>query len=541
LADWLAAKTHLGVHVEGEVDRRGPLRQPLHVALRREDEDLVLVEVHLQELEKLLRTVGVLLQLQELAEPAEMLVQLVGLAVALVEPVRRDTELGRAVHLLGADLHLEELAAGPEDRGVQRLVGVRLGARDVVLDPLLDRGPVVVDHAQHVVALRDGAHDHPDGHQVVDLVEALIALPHLLEDGPEVLGTAGDLEPVDAGALELVLQRGPELEDGLLPDRPLGGDLIDQVAIVLGLQELERQILQLGLDAGHTEPVGQRSVDLAGLQGDAVAALGRQVLQRAHVVQPVAQLDDDDPGVLRDREQQLPVVLHLFLGGAPEGQAGDLGEPVHDPGDLGAELPGDVLRADVRVLDHVVQQRGGDGGAVEQLLRQNEGHGDAVGDEVLTRHPLLAPVGGRAEAEGPIDEIEVQPIGVPFQHGHQVGCELGQGRGHCGSGPGAGRYIRQPYAPPRPSGQGGVGYLASWLERCRQDRPAAFSISGWRPAPRSSTSAGQRPPSRIPGHGAGNERYVLTGKPLMSATPANWQAAVAWAILGYSPWLNTPP
>ncbi len=144
------------MHVEGEVDRRGALGELLHVALRREDEDLVLVQVDLEELEELLRAVRVLLQLEELAEPAEVLGQLVGLAVSLVEPVRRDAVLGGAVHLLGADLHLEQLAAGPEDGGVERLVAVRLGACDVVLDALLQRRPDVMDDAEHVIALRHG-------------------------------------------------------------------------------------------------------------------------------------------------------------------------------------------------------------------------------------------------------------------------------------------------------------------------------------------------------------------------------------------------
>jgi hypothetical protein len=44
----------LGVHVKGEVDRGRALGQPLHVALRREDEDLVLVEVDLEELQEFL-------------------------------------------------------------------------------------------------------------------------------------------------------------------------------------------------------------------------------------------------------------------------------------------------------------------------------------------------------------------------------------------------------------------------------------------------------------------------------------------------------
>ena len=95
-----------------------------------------------------------------------------------------------------------------------------------------------------------------------------------------------------------------------------------------------------------------------------------------------------------------------------------------------AELPGDVLGADVGILHHVVQQRRGDGGAVEQLLGQNERDGDAVGDEILARHPLLAPMRGRAEAERPLDQIEIEAIGVPLEHRPEVGGEVGQGSGH---------------------------------------------------------------------------------------------------------------
>src|SRR5256885_10674838 len=56
---------------------RRALRQTLHVAAGREHEDLVLVEVDFQELEKFLGRVRVLLQLEQLAEPREVAVQLV--------------------------------------------------------------------------------------------------------------------------------------------------------------------------------------------------------------------------------------------------------------------------------------------------------------------------------------------------------------------------------------------------------------------------------------------------------------------------------
>src|SRR5439155_239162 len=84
--------------------RRRALRQTLHVPAGREDEDLVLVEVDLQELEELLGRVGVLLQLEQLAEPRQMAVQLVRtLAPFLEQPVRRDAVLRGVVHLVRTD------------------------------------------------------------------------------------------------------------------------------------------------------------------------------------------------------------------------------------------------------------------------------------------------------------------------------------------------------------------------------------------------------------------------------------------------------
>jgi hypothetical protein len=47
-----------------------------------------------------------------------------------------------------------------------------------------------------------------------------------------------------------------------------------------------------------------------------------------------------------------------------------------------------------------------------------------VGDEVLARHPLLPAVGGRAEAERSIHQLEVEPVGVALEHRPQIRSEL---------------------------------------------------------------------------------------------------------------------
>src|SRR5437867_3587574 len=297
--------THLSVHQEGEIDRRRALGQALHVTARREHEDLVLIEVDLQELEKLLRTVRILLELDELAEPRQMVIELVGtLAVLLVQPVRGDTVLRRAVHVARADLDLVQLSGRPEHRGVQGLITVRLGARDVVLDPLLQRRPRVVDDPQHVVAVGDAVDEYAYRQQVVNLVERLAPLLHLLEDGPQVLGPADNLPARDPGAAQLVGQRRAHPLDGPVPLHPLRLDVPRQLFVVVRLEILERQILELRLHAGHAEAMRQRRVQLARLQRNALALLRRQRIERAHVVQPVGELDDDHARVPRDRHRQ---------------------------------------------------------------------------------------------------------------------------------------------------------------------------------------------------------------------------------------------
>ena len=100
----------LGVDRVGEVHRVGAGRHRHDLALRREDEDLVLLEVDLQGLHELGRVLGLLLPVHEPLEPDEV-VGLVGLVALLVAPVRGDAVLGAPVHLVGADLHLDEPAA----------------------------------------------------------------------------------------------------------------------------------------------------------------------------------------------------------------------------------------------------------------------------------------------------------------------------------------------------------------------------------------------------------------------------------------------
>ena len=94
-ADALVAD--VGVHRVREVHRGRAPRQRPNFALRREDVDLLRVEVDLQVLEELLRVAHFLLHFEQLPHPLEVpLVAIVADAAFLVLPVRGECLLRRA-------------------------------------------------------------------------------------------------------------------------------------------------------------------------------------------------------------------------------------------------------------------------------------------------------------------------------------------------------------------------------------------------------------------------------------------------------------
>jgi hypothetical protein len=122
------------------------------------------------------------------------------------------------------------------------------------------------------VAVADGIHRHAYGHEVVDLLEVAAADDHLLVDGVVVLGPPGHRRLDLRGP-----QVGPDLfadaREVLLPGRCALCDEADDLVVDLGVQRLERQVLELPLDRVHAESVRERRVDLEGLLRLSLGAL----------------------------------------------------------------------------------------------------------------------------------------------------------------------------------------------------------------------------------------------------------------------------
>ena len=365
----------LRVDLEGEVEGRGAGREVDDFSLGSEDVDLLRDEVCFQIAQELPRVLLLLEEGGHFAEPVEptVLFHRAGRRIVLVQPMGGDAVLGEIVHLPGPDLDLEHLPSLGDERRVQGLVEIGLGHGDEIAEPLGQVGPALVDDAEEGVAVLDGVGDDPQGQEVEDLVEGDVPPLHLAPDAVGALDPGEDLGR-DAVFPDELLERplhGLEVRLGRLSPGLHGrGDLGE----LPGGHVAKGQVLELGPDAPHAQPVGDRGVDVERLAGDLSLPLLVEVTEGLEVVDPVGQLDEDDPDIVGHGQDDLPDGLGPADFGRHLLDPADLGHALDQGGDLLAEILADVRGCRVRVLEDVVEEGGDERRLVEPHVGEVVGH-----------------------------------------------------------------------------------------------------------------------------------------------------------------------
>ena len=191
----------IGVHLIGKVERRATDRYIDDLALGREHVDAILEQIDAHALEEVARAVSF--------DGRQQRAQLVDLAVIglvaspafLIAPVRGNAPLGIGVHLVGADLNLDRLVAGSDDRGVDRAIQIVLRGGDVVVELAGNELPERVHDTERRIAFGNRIDEHPRRADIHDLVEGELLRLHLAPDAVDVLRPAVDLVasmPADA-------------------------------------------------------------------------------------------------------------------------------------------------------------------------------------------------------------------------------------------------------------------------------------------------------------------------------------------------------
>ena len=131
------------------------------------------------------------------------------------------------------------------------------------------------------------------------------------------------------------------------------------------------------------------------------------VLERPHVVEAVAELDEQDADVPRHRDDHLAEVLGLTIFLRREVDLRELRDAVDQLGDLDAELLLDLVGRRERVLDDVVQQPGADARGIEAQVGEDAGHAYRVHDVGLPGLSRLPGVHAEAVIVSPLDQLGI--------------------------------------------------------------------------------------------------------------------------------------
>ena len=232
-------------------------------------------------------------------------------------------------------------------------------------------------------------------------------------------------------------------------------DRIVYLLVSDGIDVAEAQVFQFAADLAHAQAVGDGGVDLERLAGDFLLPLRRQMLQRAHVVQAVGQLDEHHADVIHHGQHHLAQVLGLLLFAGGEIDGADLGDALDDVRHLLAEFLADIDDRHRGIFHGVMQQPGGDGDRVHLHLGQNQRHFQGMDQVGLAGGAALSGMVFLGKLVGFADEFEivVGPVGPHSAHqlaepGHRehIGRELLAQRRHawiiaCG------RVARAPCSP----------------------------------------------------------------------------------------------
>src|ERR1700675_1507687 len=194
-----------------------------------------------------------------------------------------------------------------------------------------------MDHAERCVTVFYRIGDYADSKEIEDLVEGALLLLDLQMERIEALNARLNLGG-DAVFDHLGANRVLDLVQEFIEDFLLGGNFLLDVEEGFGLEIAEGEFFELAANQAHAQAVGDRSINIERLAGNALLALGIEEFERAHIVEPVRELDHDDANVIDHGEEHLADVFSLASLGSEEIQAADFCGAFDEARDVHAEV-----------------------------------------------------------------------------------------------------------------------------------------------------------------------------------------------------------
>jgi hypothetical protein len=218
------------------------------------------------------------------------------------------------------------------------------------------------------IRVRDDAH----GEQVIDLIDASFLANRFAMHGIQAFDARFEFRR-DTGFDEFRADGGLDFLEEFFVKGSFIADFFLQSEEGFGFEIAESEIFEFAADNAHSEAMGDRRVDVQSFARDALLLFRVEIFERAHVVEAIGQLDENDTDIVHHGQQHLADVFGLTRFGRHHVQAADFRHAFDKASDFFAEAFGDAGDGILGVFDGVMKNRGGERGGVEAHVGENVG------------------------------------------------------------------------------------------------------------------------------------------------------------------------
>ena len=290
---------HLRMYRIGKVNDGSSCGQRYNISLGGKRKNILGSKVALYGTHDLLNIVCFLLSLNYLSYPCKTAFKLVLALYALfVFPMGSDTVLGSVVHIQRSYLNLKGNALSADNSGMKRLIHIRLGSSDVVLEAVGDRLIHIVNDTQSVIALVYRSHYDTNRINIIYLVKTLALYKSLSINAVNRFHSARHLRLGKTHFKETLCYLSLYRINKCLTLVAAYFKHLLNFLIGIGVKITEGKILYLVLYRSDTQTMSDRGIYIHGFQCRISLLVSRTELECTHIMKSVTELYYNNSDIL---------------------------------------------------------------------------------------------------------------------------------------------------------------------------------------------------------------------------------------------------
>ncbi len=224
-----------------------------------------------------------------------------GRGAFFILPVRRHAQFGVFMHLFGTDLDLNGFTARPQDHGVDRLVTVRFGVSDIIIEFIRQVTIVRMHYPQRGVAVLQTFSDNTHGAHVKEFIKRQMLFLHFAPDAINMFWSSVDFR-LHAFVFHFGAQMSNKLFDVMFAIETALMQQFGDAFVFRRMQVAETVVFQFPLQLPDAQTISERRIDVGTFFRRQHALIFRRLFHFAQMSDSLGQFDDHAAEIIHHRQ-----------------------------------------------------------------------------------------------------------------------------------------------------------------------------------------------------------------------------------------------